>query len=548
VSEPSYDAVVVGSGFGGSVMAYRLAEAGLGVCLLERGKRWPPGSFPRTPYEFSRALWDPKEGDHGLYDVWSFRGLSALVSSGLGGGSLIYANVLLRRDEEWFSGGTTSEAWPIAYCDLDRHYDAVEQMLSPTPYPPHLEAVTPKTRGFHDAARSIGLAPFAPPLAVTFAPEDDEPGTPFGNPQENIHRAQRYTCRLVGECDAGCNFGSKNTLDFTYLSAAERAGAEIRARHEVKAFERVGDGFRIEVADHSDAEEGVKPSRQSPRRMIFARRLILSAGALGTPYLLLKNRSAFPNISPWLGTRFCGNGDLLTFAARCDRILEPAVGPVITAAVRLSDLHETDPRNDRPGFYVQDGGYPAFLASVAEVIASPRILWAEKVLLLKLLWGWLTGHRERNLSGEVAQLFGDGRLSASTLPLLGIGREPPQGRMRLVDDGMLDVDWSFILARPYFDGVRETMAALARALGGRIEDNILWRLNAVITVHPVGGCPLGATAADGVVDPRNGEVHNYKRLHVADGSVVPSAIGPNPSFTIAALAERFAEAIVEEER
>ena len=97
-----FDAVVTGSGFGGSVIACRLAEAGLRVCLLERGRRYPPGSFARSPRELARSFWAPDRGLHGLYDVWSFPGLKAVVSSGLGGGSLIFANVLLRKDEKWF--------------------------------------------------------------------------------------------------------------------------------------------------------------------------------------------------------------------------------------------------------------------------------------------------------------------------------------------------------------------------------------------------------------------------------------------------------------
>src|SRR5207302_7663486 len=107
------------------------------VCVLERGKAWPPGSFPRTPLEFKRALWDPSKGLHGLYDVWSFRGLGALVSSGLGGGSLIYANVLLRKDKRWFAEQTVDGVcpWPITYEQLVPHYEAVERVLAPVRYP-----------------------------------------------------------------------------------------------------------------------------------------------------------------------------------------------------------------------------------------------------------------------------------------------------------------------------------------------------------------------------------------------------------------------------
>ena len=154
-SADPFDAVIVGSGFGGSVMACRLAEK-LNVCLLERGKTWPPGSFPRTPFQFSQALWDPSEGRYGLFDVWSFAGLGALVSSGLGGGSLIYANVLLEKDERWFAERQRDSIspWPISYEDLEPHYEAVRTVLAPVPYPENHRERTLKTRAFHAAAEA----------------------------------------------------------------------------------------------------------------------------------------------------------------------------------------------------------------------------------------------------------------------------------------------------------------------------------------------------------------------------------------------------------
>ena len=170
-----FDAVVVGSGFGGSVMAYRLAQGGLRVCLLERGKAYPPGSFSRTPFEMRNNFWDPSERRYGLFDIWSFRGMSAIVSAGLGGGSLIYANVLLRKDPAWFvddTPGGPPRPWPVSYEDLEPHYEAAEAMLGAQRYPfdvaPYSE--TAKTHATRYAASALGLDWQLPPLAGGSSP------------------------------------------------------------------------------------------------------------------------------------------------------------------------------------------------------------------------------------------------------------------------------------------------------------------------------------------------------------------------------------------
>jgi cholesterol oxidase len=227
-SDSHFDAVIVGSGFGGSVTAYRLAEAGLDVCVLERGKAYPPGEFPRAPQRMQRNFWDPSEGLHGMYNIWSFNELGAVVCSGLGGGSLIYANVLIRKDEKWFvkedlrNGG--HEYWPVNRADLDPHYDRVEKMLGAQRYPREKEPYNevPKVKEFRKAAERLRLDLQSPKLAVTFGNEgeDPAPGEPIRGGYWDIEgrKRTRYTCRLVGECDIGCNYGSKNTLDYNYLS------------------------------------------------------------------------------------------------------------------------------------------------------------------------------------------------------------------------------------------------------------------------------------------------------------------------------------------
>jgi cholesterol oxidase len=556
-----FDAVVIGSGFGGSVTAYRLAEAGRSVCLLERGKPYPPGSFPRSPHGLSRNFWNPSEGLLGMFDVWSFSGLDALISSGLGGGSLIYANVMIRKDEHWFvhdDGAPGHEYWPVTRADLEPHYDRAERMLHVQRYPFEHEpyASTHKTRALKDAAERLGRDWFLPNLAVTFANEGSEPvpGEPIREEHPNLHGRTRYTCRLVGECDVGCNYGSKNSLDYTYLSEAKRLGAELRTLCEVRTFRRRdGGGFEIDYVVHDPETEGHKTNTHAlPLVTVTADRLIVSAGTLGSTFLLLRNRDSLRGLSPVLGTHFCGNGDLLTFAVRCsDRrnghaqpaVIDPNFGPVITSAIRYGDSLDGDGVDGR-GFYVEDAGYPDFISWMLEGLDEPRALWAWRKVGWRLVRKYIQHKPETNISDAVSAVFGDSRLSAGILPLLGMGRDIPDGRMHLVD-GKLEVDWTKNRAsKPYFERVRKSMEELATELGGEFQDNPLWWLSRVITVHALGGCPMGRNADEGVVDAW-GRAFGVPGLHVADGSVMPGPVGPNPSLTIAALADRFADAIIE---
>ena len=555
-----FEAVVIGSGFGGSVMTYRLSEAGLRVCLLERGKAYPPGSFPRSPHRMKHNFWNPSERLYGLYNLWSFSKLRAVVSSGLGGGSLIYANVLIRKDEKWFVeedlGTGKRWDWPVQYTDLDCHYERVEQMLDAQEYPFHLAPYneTPKTNEFKAAAEQRGLDWSLPNLAVTFANKGKKPvpGQPIYEAEDrrNLHNLTRLTCRLVGECDIGCNFGSKNSLDYNYLSEANRLGAKINTLCEVQEFEPLpGRGYAIHYAQRDELD----PDREQ-QITITADRLIISAGTFGSTYLLLKmkRRNALPGISRRLGTRFNSNGDLITFALKCSkrdpsgdlipRVIEAGYGPVITSTVRVADKEDG---GEGRGFYVQDAGYPEFMDWMLNIVDTPSAVqswWYE--IRRHLADKWLNRLPETDVGAEVSRLLGKGELSAGSLPLLGMGRDIPDGRLRLRGE-KLDLDWSLENSKEYFDGVKEKMREIAESLGAkRFVDNLAHYL---ITVHPLGGCPMGRGPEEGVVDSC-GAVFGHEDLYVADGSVMPGPVGPNPSLTIAALADRSADHIIARHR
>lgn len=557
MSTQHFDAIVVGSGFGGSVMAYRLAEAGLSVCLLERGKPYPPGSFPRAPHAMQTNFWDPSDGLHGMFDLWSFKHLDSLVSSGLGGGSLIYANVLLRKDEKWFVREDRSrggyEYWPVERAELEPHYDRVERMMNAQRYPVDHEPYgsTAKTRAMQMAAGQLGLEWMLPPLAVTFANpgEAPVPGEPVREEHRNLHDRTRYTCRLCGECDVGCNYGSKNTLDYNYLSEARRLGAEIRTLCEVMYFEpRPGGGYQVRYRQHTLGE---RTPKGAPLTTLTADRLVIAAGTMGSTYLLMKNRGSFPGLSPALGSQFCGNGDLLTFAVRCHEIAEgerrPWVldgtrGPVITSAIRVPDA--ADGGRGR-GFYVEDAGYPAFAAWLVETSGLLGTLRRFRNVAWRRILAAVGIKRDTNLSGELAYILGAAHLSSTSVPLLGMGRDVPDGRLKLEGE-LLDSDWNIRRSSDYFTRMRETMRAIADVWNADFRDNAIWHLNRrVITVHPLGGAPMGRSAAEGVVDA-HGEVFGYPGLYVADGAIMPGPVGANPALTIAALADRSADALIDQ--
>ncbi len=562
-----FDAVVVGSGFGGSVTAYRLAEAGHSVCLLERGKAFPPNSFPRSPLGMKSQFWDPSEGLHGMFNMWSFDNIDAICASGLGGGSLIYANVLLRKDEDWFvteepghgswKGGY--EHWPVTRADLDPHYDRVEKMMNVQKFP--LEQApydrNRKVLAFRDAAQALGLDWRLVNLAVTFANDGlpAVPGEPIKEARENYHGQTRLTCRLCGECDIGCNYGSKNTLDYTYITAAWHAGADIRTRHEVRSFApREGGGYTLDYVVHDAESEGTPTdTKHLDRHTVSCDRLILSAGTLGSTYLMLKNRAAFPALSPALGTRFGGNGDLLTFARNCMKagpdgtkvpyVLDAAHAPVITSAIRVPDALDGNGADGR-GFYLEDAGQPEFVSWMLQLLDAPTSALEQIPKLVKLAGHFLT-HKDTDIGGEISGLLGDSSESSGFLPLLGMGRDVPEGIMSLHDGG-LAIDWKKNgSSKAYFERVRDVSKQVAEELGGTFLDNPIWLLSRVVTVHALGGCPMGRDEREGVVDA-HGRVFNYPGLHIADGSVMPGPVGPNPSLTIAGLADRFADTILEE--
>lgn len=518
---PRVDAVVVGSGFGGSIAACRLAEAGHSVVVLERGRRYRPGEFPRDVTDVDALLWRQRRRGRqaiGLYDVRFFSDMGVLVAAGVGGGSLVYANVNVQPDAKVFD----DPRWPAGttHASLEPYYARVAEMLdvAPVPYAQRM----PKREVFQFAARQLDVPVFDPAQSVHW---------PAGTVQPRATTRHR-PCEFLAECEFGCQIGAKRTADTTYLADAEYHGAVVRPGRLVVGLRPVTDGYAVV---HRNAQTGAE-------EVTVAKRVVLAAGTLGTNELLMRCRDEYgtlPALSRALGQGFSANGDFLGSIHEADVDLFPSFGPDVTSVMKFFDR--------APEFTL---AAPTFNEAVMKALSSlgqpsGRILHP----VASMLW--------RALPWLVPQMFAHGLLSKPlkylapgeldwrrSTNLFAIGRDNANGELTLTSRG-LDLVWDYAGENAdLVERQRQAMSALTDYYGGNFEPLVFWNaFRRIITVHPLGGCRMAHDKADGVVTA-DGEVHGYPGLFVADGSAVPTSIGFHPAMTISALAERTSDAIV----
>ena len=519
----SFDAVVVGSGFGGGITACRLAQAGRSVCVLERGRRFGPDDFISEPIQAPELLWHPVLNPGGIFDLRLFKDLDVLTASGVGGGSLVYANVQLRAPREVFEAG-----WPssITRDVLDPYYERVESVLEPVPTPsdPELE----KMRAFREMATAAGERVEELPIAVYFG---EDRVNPFGG-------VTQRGCTNLARCNIGCPRHAKNTIDLNYLARAEREGAEVRPHAQVERLDppsSSAERWRVRYTGLGDADDG----------SIEAPVVVLCAGTLGTTRLLLQNRRRLPRLSPALGTHFSGNGDALAAAFNPSRRgvtdAHTDYGPVMTSRI---DYWE------KGRFMVADGGLPPHFTGLLKVLRGEAGLvgWRKHLLLRLKYLAVLLGFTDRLVTPRNVKLDLDAEPIEDSLVFLMLGQDAADGRMRLTPLlHRFDIQWSARGSQRLLDAMKRA----ADELGSAAEAEPFFALGAGplgkdITVHPLGGCPMADDPCHGVVDEL-GRVHGYPGLRVSDGSIVPTALGVNPSQTIAALSERNVERLLSEE-
>lgn len=521
------DVIVVGSGFGGAVAACRLASRGLDVMVLERGRRWQPDEYPRDVHDAWIFDIDEPEKQNGWLDLRILDDMCVAQGAGVGGGSLIYANVSINAPRDAFQSGWPSE---ITYDALLPYYERVASMLKPEVIPDN--QVTPRYELMREAAQATGaLERFRKvELAVSFDPDGSFPDRLPEREEavkrfENEFGRRQGFCVHCGNCDIGCKAQAKNTLDLNYLAVAEDNGAEIRPLCLVSHISPTDEGYRVHY-------ERIADRRRSPETA-DASTIVLAAGSLGSTEILLKSKEHYrtlPGISGRLGHNWSSNGDFLTPARYKTRKLFPNRGPPITCAIDYLDGSDRGAR-----YFVEDGGFPDLLANLARARRKGRRRLTLGPVVLRLL--------NRGLKDLAA--------IERTMPWFGQAVDAADGRCYYGRDWLrpwkkrLKLDWDPARSADAINGLVGRHEKLSVATGGKPSVPIMWKtFRNLVTPHPLGGCGMGSEPSAGVVD-HLGRVFGYPGLFVADGSIVPRALGLNPSKTIAALSERIVEHMLE---
>ena len=532
-----YTAIVIGSGYGGAIAASRLARAGQQVCVLERGKEFQPGEYPDTEAEALCEMQAHTTKGHigprtGLYDFHLGPDINVFVGCGLGGTSLVNANVSLRAEPRIFD----DPRWPQSLrADLttlvEDGYRRAEDMLKPSPYPNEFPTL-PKLKAQEKSAAAMGQPFSRPPLNVTFTDGVNHVGV------------DQRACVLCGDCVSGCNHGSKNTVLMNYLPDAWNHGAEIYTQVAARHLERRNNRWVV----HYHLLNSGREQFDAPTMFVTADLVILGAGTLGSTEILLRSQAMGLSVSERVGHRFTGNGDVLGFGYNTDQVIDgigfgarppegrEPVGPCISGLIDLRLRPDVE-----SGMVIEEGSIPGALAAFLPAALAAGAKLAEQS-------GGVAGNVEqkaRELASFVRGAYhGAVRRSQTYLVMT---HDDGEGRIVLDGHDHVRIDWPGVGRQPIFQQVDQRLREATHALGGTYIPNPLWTelmTHPLTSVHPLGGCVMAEDASRGVVNHK-GQVFAgragtevYDSLYVCDGAVIPRPLGVNPLLTISALAER----------
>ncbi len=511
-----YDAIVIGSGFGGSVAALRLSEKGYRVAVLEQGRRFEKDDLEKARQSMRDLFWMPALGLKGLFTQRFFQHVNIVGGVGVGGGSLVYAAVLLEpkqpfyRDPAWADLGVDWQA------DLQPYYQLAARMLGRATCPTsHMQ-----DQWLKQTAQAMGVGEsYSPvPLGIFFGPEEDVPDPYFGG-----EGPMRHGCVKCGACLAACAYDAKNTLDRNYLYLAEQKGAVILPLRKAISIRPIEGGYQVEMIHPLDAHQTYPP--------LTAPKVFLAAGVLGTLELLFRSRKAgaLEALSPMLGQRVRTNSEAITAVLSRGTSIDLSEGPAISSDFHPNEYTHVTQNRVPPSYWFMklyasplvDGINPWMraLKTLAlsilhplEATASLRVRrdWHKRITLISTM---------QNLDNQIAIAWGRSLWNGFKL-----GLQSKMERSRQ--------------APTYIREANQAARIFAQISGGIPHNSSIESvLNMSVTAHILGGCTIGANARQGVVDTDH-QVFGYPGLYVVDGSAIPANVGVNPSLTITALAER----------
>ncbi|MGW5717259.1 GMC oxidoreductase [Amycolatopsis sp. NPDC003865] len=501
-----YDVLVIGSGFGGSVTALRLTEKGYRVGVLESGRRFADDEFAKTSWRLRKYLWAPALGCFGIQRLTLLKNTFVMSGSGVGGGSLVYANTLYEPPDKFYEDPQWAHItdWKS---ELAPYYDQAKRMLGVVENP----ATTAADRVLSEVADDMGIGHTyrRTPVGVYFGQSGVDPFFGGAGPA-------RSSCTLCGECMTGCRVGAKNTTVKNYLYLAERAGAVVHPLTTAVSVRPIPGGYAVDT----------RRTGGFSRRTFTASEVVFSAAALGTQRLLhrMRDTGTLPGLSPRLGLLARTNSEAVLAARSLRADTDYSRGVAITSSIHPDAVTHVEPVR-----YGRGSNVMGLLATVLVDGSPGRRRW---VLGLRELWrsrrNLLRIHNPRRWSERMIGLLVMQTLDNSVTTYTKRGLF---GRRMTTRQGAGQPSPSWIPAG------HEVTRRVAEKIGGLPQGAWTDMANIPITGHFIGGCTIGDSASSGVIDPYQ-RVYGYPGLHVVDGSAITANLGVNPSLTITAQAER----------
>lgn len=509
----STDVIVIGSGFGGSVAALRLAEKGYSVIVLEAGRRFEDKDFAKNSWHLHRFLWAPKLGLTGIQRIHLLKDVAILAGAGVGGGSLVYANTLYRPPDSFYSDPQWAHIadWKS---ELAAHYDTAERMLGVAQNP----RMTPSDEVMKSVAEDMGVGHTftLTPVGVFFGAQ---PGEEVDDPYFNGDGPSRRGCTHCGECMTGCRHNAKNTLPKNYLALAEKLGVRILPLSTATSIEPLaGGGYAVRVKSST--------AWIARGRTITAPDVVIAAGAYNTQKLLLRMRDEgkLPNLSPRLGALSRTNSESILGAVAQSTNVDYSEGVAITSSWYPDEHTHVEP--------VRYGHGSNAMGLLQSVLTTPRAGQARWRTWLGTLW------TER---ASAAKLLNVRKWSERSV--ISLVMQPVDNSLTVVSKRSRFGRWKLTTrqgdtpAPSYIPIAHDVVRRMAEKVGGVPGASIFEDFDAALTAHFVGGAVIGDSPETGVIDKFH-RVYGYPGLHVVDGAAITANLGVNPSLTITAQAER----------